>query len=99
MKPFLALNLALVVLAASACNNGDVTKNNTVPPIAGVVGGPDQGGGAGEIGLEIAAGEEDVVPLTPIVVKNLSHAEIYDVLADVGDGGLAFAKIQGDVGD
>jgi len=99
MKPFLALNLALVVLAATACNNGDVTKNNTVPPIAGVVGGPDQGGGGGEIGFEIAAGDEDVVPLTPIVVKNVSRNEVEEVHAVIGDGGLAFAKIQGDVGD
>lgn len=102
MKPFRRHlgALAFAALAAGACNNGDVTKNQTVPPIAGVVGGPDAGGGGGQVALEIQAGESSIVTPGEILVKNLSH-EVEDVIAVVPDGGMELVevKIQGDVGD
>lgn len=101
MKPFRNLTLAFVVLAASACNDGDVTKGSTVPPIAGIVGGPSAGGGAGEVGMEIEADEDSVVLPGEIVVKNLSREEVDDVVTPVpGENGeFVFVKIQADVGD
>ena len=100
MKPFRFLTLAFVALVASACNDGDVTKGSTVPPIAGIVGGPSAGGGAGEVGMEIEADEGSVVLPGEIVVKNLSR-EVADVVTPVpGENGeFVFVKIQADVGD
>lgn len=100
MKPFPLFTMTLVALAMAACNDGDVTKNQTVPPIAGVVGGPDQGGGAGEVGMEIGADEGSIVTPGAIVLENLSR-DVDAVVTDVPDGGLEFVfmKIAADVGD
>ena len=100
MKPFSLLTMALVTVAAAACNNGDVTKNQTVPPIAGVVGGPDQSGGAGQVGMEIGADEGSIVTPGAILLENLSR-DVEDVVTEVPDGGseFVFMKIAADVGD
>lgn len=100
MKPFSLLTTTLVTLAIAGCNDGDVTKNQTVPPIAGVVGGPDQSGGAGEVGMEIRADDESIVTPGEILLENLSR-DVDDVVTEVPAGGLEFVfmKIPADVGD
>ena len=94
----------LLAIAAVAvlvgCNSGDVTKSSTVPPIAGVVGGPDAPGGTGAVGVEVRADAASVVSPSAIVVKNLDR-DTEDGIAEVPEGGLEFAllSIKGDVGD
>lgn len=96
MNRFLA---ALPALAIVGCNNGDVTKGQTVPPIAGIVGGPDAPGGGGSVGIEIRADADQVVGNTEITVTNESF-ETEDAVALVPEAGAEFVtlSVKGDVG-
>lgn len=90
----------VVWLAVAGCNDGNVTKGSTVPPIAGIIGGPDQPGGAGQVPAEVRADVHSVVPLTTIRLENLSR-EVEDAVETVPDGGAEFLTllVTGDVGD
>lgn len=96
MNRFLAFVPALALVG---CNNGDVTKGQTVPPIAGIVGGPDAPGGGGSVGIEIRADAERVVGNTEITVSNESF-EAEDAVVVVPEAGAEFItlSVKGDVG-
>ena len=101
MRPHIQLGiLVLAIGGGSGCNEGDVTKGNTVPPIAGIVGGPDTPDGSGDVAVEVRADEASAVPGTQVVVVNLSR-EVDDEVATVPVEGAEFLEffVQGDVGD
>lgn len=100
MRPFPYMLLLAATALAAGCNDGDVTKGGSVPPIAGVVGGPDAPGGTGVVGVEIRADETSVVPETEIHVENLDRS-VLDAVAEVPAGTVDFVslKVQADVGD
>lgn len=100
MRPFPRTLLLAATVLATGCNDGDVTKGGSVPPIAGVVGGPDAPGGTGQVGVEIRADAESVVPETEIRLENLDRS-VLDGVAEVPAEPVDFVhlKVQGDVGD
>ena len=48
MKTFTRISILALLAALPACNDGGLT-NRTIPPIAGIVGGPDQPNGNGNV--------------------------------------------------
>ena len=91
--------LTIVLLAAlAACNEGGLS-NRTIPPIAGIVGGPDQPNGNGNVAMEIQGGGDNVVSGQPIRIRNISHATYptAEITATVSE--LQHISVRGDVGD
>ena len=95
MKPFHALAFAALTLGTAACNEGAV--NGTVPPIAGVVGGPDAQEGNGTVASEIETDGEHADPSEPVTVENLSR-EVEPGTAEIL-GPHTLVLVKGDVGD
>lgn len=87
----------VLALALTACNDSDLSRSS-IPPIAGIVGGPDQPNGNGNVAMELATGDAHVVQGSTLFVRNLDRPEIDTVHVTVNDT-LTAALIRADVGD
>lgn len=87
----------ILALAVAACNDSDLSKSS-IPPIAGIVGGPDQPNGNGNVAMELSTAEASVEPGSTITVRNLTRGEVepVDVIANEAQ---TYALIRADVGD
>lgn len=84
---------ALIVLLAG-CNNDSV--NRSIPPIAGVVGGPTTPGGGGSVASEVTDSGSLVAGST-ITIRNLQNASTSSAVAD--GTGFKTISVTGDVGN
>src|SRR5438132_3351721 len=78
----------------AGCNNDSVNKS--IPPIAGVVGGPTAPGGSGAVATEVADSGALTIGST-ITVRNLSNASTGTAISD--GTGYKTVSVTGDVGN
>ena len=87
--------MALAAMAAAAaCNDGGV--NRSIPPIAGITGGPDAPNGTGDVSMQVQSDAASAVPGSTITVDNLTRGSHGDTTAS---GEHVVIPLGGDVGD
>ncbi len=86
----------VLALALPACNDSDLSRNS-IPPIAGIVGGPDQPAGNGNVAMELATSPTIVAGGSSLKITNESRAVEPVILTVAGE--LTYAQIRADVGD
>lgn len=89
--------VALLGMLVGCSNEGGL--NRSIPPIAGVVGGPDEPDGQGMVAVEIQSDESSAIPGTEIRVHNADHATADIVVVASAEVPLQHLLIQADVGD
>lgn len=87
---------ALLASAAivAACNNDKV--NRSIPPIAGITGGPDAPNGTGNVSMQVQSDAASAEPTSTITVENLTRGTHGSAPAG---GEHVVIPLGGDVGD
>lgn len=97
--PIIARLFVLAAFAVGAgCNDGQV--NRTIPPVAGIAGGPTAANQQGVVAVEIQTPDETVAPGTFLTIANADHEEYEhgETLHEAGDP-FGIVSVRGDVGD